>query len=272
MKKALGLIESKGLVALVEAADVILKNSPVEILWIKKLNNGLVTLAISGETDYVNAVMDSAVEAANRVGEVHSHSVIENPGDKLMALFADTFNDFNTQNSDPKSGKNKIAEKESLLDSFQPIVSEDSDVNEKVQEVKLTKKRSDNNRKNRITKEVSNNQTYSDHKVKKNLEIDQKTNADIVPNLSTIERLRKEALGLSVNKSKSKIILETEKTEANDASIGMNNEIDLKSIQQMNVHKLRHYAREFENFPIKGRQISRANRDELVEIFKKIIS
>ncbi len=43
-----------------------------------------------------------------------------------------------------------------------------------------------------------------------------------------------------------------------------------EELASLNVHKLRHLAREFENFPIKGRQISRANRDELREHFEKI--
>ena len=47
-------------------------------------------------------------------------------------------------------------------------------------------------------------------------------------------------------------------------------EVDFDAINKMNVHKLRHYAREFPEFPIRGRAISRANRDELVELFKSI--
>ncbi len=56
----------------------------------------------------------------------------------------------------------------------------------------------------------------------------------------------------------------------NDASANNTVNVDFEAIDGMNVHKLRHYAREFPNFPIKGREISRANRDELVELFKKI--
>lgn len=47
-------------------------------------------------------------------------------------------------------------------------------------------------------------------------------------------------------------------------------EIDFDAIGKMNVHKLRHYAREFPDFPIKGREISRANRNELVDLFNTI--
>ncbi len=70
MSNSIGLIESKGIVALIEAADVILKNSPVTILGIHKLDNGLVSLAVSGNSDYVRAAIESGVEAGRRVGEI----------------------------------------------------------------------------------------------------------------------------------------------------------------------------------------------------------
>jgi len=91
MVNSIGLIESKGLVALIEAADVILKNSPVKILGIKKLDNGLVSLAVSGNRDYVKAAIDSAVEAGRRVGEIYASTVIDDPGVELMTLFSDLF-------------------------------------------------------------------------------------------------------------------------------------------------------------------------------------
>jgi hypothetical protein len=97
---------------------------------------------------------------------------------------------------------------------------------------------------------------------------------DLTKPLSTIERLRIEALGLESKKNKSKEIplprikKETGLKSTNESS--ENRDIDFNAISQMNVHKLRHYAREFPNFPIKGREISRANRSELVELFRTI--
>jgi len=92
--------------------------------------------------------------------------------------------------------------------------------------------------------------------------------------LSTIERLRLEALGLENKNKKSKEITVPAKKmidEEKNKNINFkNSEADFELIDQMNVHKLRHYARKFPDFPIKGREISRANRDELVEWFKSI--
>ncbi len=91
MSNSFGLIESKGLVALVEAADVILKNSPVEILGVHKLNNGLTALAVSGDQDYVNAAVESAVEAGKRVGEINAFTVIDQPPKQVVKIFGDLF-------------------------------------------------------------------------------------------------------------------------------------------------------------------------------------
>ncbi|MFZ2863464.1 MAG: BMC domain-containing protein, partial [Ignavibacteriaceae bacterium] len=91
MSTSFGLIESKGLVALVEAADVILKNSPVEILGVHKLNNGLTALAVSGDQDYVNAAVESAVDAGKRVGEINAFTVIDQPPKQVLKIFGDLF-------------------------------------------------------------------------------------------------------------------------------------------------------------------------------------
>ncbi|MCK7524848.1 MAG: BMC domain-containing protein [Ignavibacteriales bacterium] len=85
------MIESKGIVALIEAADVILKNSPVTILGIHKLDNGLVSLAVSGNSDYVRAAIESGVEAGRRVGEIYASSVVDNPGKDLLEIFSELF-------------------------------------------------------------------------------------------------------------------------------------------------------------------------------------
>ena len=65
--------------------------------------------------------------------------------------------------------------------------------------------------------------------------------------------------------SSNKSLVEKHKSE-----ILEQNSVDFDAIEKMNVHKLRHYAREFSNFPIKGRAISRASRNELVELFKSL--
>ena len=108
----------------------------------------------------------------------------------------------------------------------------------------------------------------------KNIIKENDLNTETAKPLSTIERLRLEALGLENKKKKSKEISVSSKKIIDDVknenSTFKNSDADFELINQMNVHKLRHYARKFPDFPIKGREISRANRDELVEWFKSI--
>ena len=92
--------------------------------------------------------------------------------------------------------------------------------------------------------------------------------------ISTIERLRNEALGITKLRLEklSNVKIEEKKKSGLKISTDAITEVDFDAIKGMNVHKLRNYARNFSNFPIKGREISRANRDELVAFFKTISS
>ncbi|NMB81243.1 MAG: hypothetical protein GYA14_05445, partial [Ignavibacteria bacterium] len=81
---------------------------------------------------------------------------------------------------------------------------------------------------------------------------------------SRLEALRKEAMKEIGEGEPSSEITE-------ESSMVTPGEVPTKEeLSTLNVHKLRHLARSFENFPIKGREISRANREELIEHFDKI--
>ena len=75
MNNALGMIETKGLVASVEAADQMVKAANVEMTGQEKIGAGLVTVMIRGDVGAVNA----GVQAAQNVGEVVSSYVIPRP-------------------------------------------------------------------------------------------------------------------------------------------------------------------------------------------------
>ncbi|RPI65162.1 MAG: BMC domain-containing protein [Ignavibacteriales bacterium] len=287
MSNSIGLIESKGLVALIEAADVILKNSPVVVLGIHKLENGLVTLAISGNSDYVKAAIESGTEAGRRVGEIYASSVVDNPGKELLNIFSELFPNGEILNS----VSNKI-ESEKVLSSDKITEESTKLFASVVKQSKLESKREKSKplqvtkitpiHKIKKIKDQLNNQVERkpDESLEKKIESAKSENKkddeilDLTKPLSTIERLRIEALGLESKKNKSKEIpipiikKETRLKSINESTD--NRAIDFDAISQMNVHKLRHYAREFPNFPIKGREISRANRSELVELFRTI--
>ena len=80
---ALGLIETRGLVGAVEAADAMVKAAKVNLLGKEKSGSGLVTVMVRGEVGAVKAAVDAGQAAAKRVGELVSTHVIPRPAGDL---------------------------------------------------------------------------------------------------------------------------------------------------------------------------------------------
>jgi microcompartment protein CcmL/EutN len=78
-KEALGLIETRGLVASIEAADAMVKAANVVLVGQVKIGAGLVTVFVRGDVGAVKAATDAGSAAATRVGEVVSVHVIPRP-------------------------------------------------------------------------------------------------------------------------------------------------------------------------------------------------
>lgn len=81
--EALGLLETKGLVALVEASDAMVKSANVTLLGWQKIGSGLVTAMVIGDVAAVKAAVDAGAAAAGRVGEVVAAQVIPRPHEDL---------------------------------------------------------------------------------------------------------------------------------------------------------------------------------------------
>ncbi len=81
--EALGMIETKGLVALVEGCDAMLKAANVKLVGWQKIGSGLVTAMVVGDVAAVKAAVDAGASSAQRVGEVVSTQVIPRPHDEL---------------------------------------------------------------------------------------------------------------------------------------------------------------------------------------------
>jgi bacterial microcompartment shell protein len=81
--EALGMIETRGLVGLIEAADAMVKAAHVTIVAWEKVDAGLVTVLVRGDVGSVKAATDAGAAAARRVGELVSVHVIPRPADDL---------------------------------------------------------------------------------------------------------------------------------------------------------------------------------------------
>ena len=83
MGEALGLIETRGLVAMIEAADAMVKAANVIVIGWEKIGSGYVTVLVRGDVAAVRAATDAGAAAARRVGELISVHVIPRPHQSL---------------------------------------------------------------------------------------------------------------------------------------------------------------------------------------------
>ncbi|MBN97740.1 MAG: ethanolamine utilization protein EutM [Gemmatimonadetes bacterium] len=86
MGEALGMIETRGLVAVVEATDAMAKAADVEVIGWQQIGGGLVTVLVRGDVAAVNAATEAGTAAADEVGEVVASRVIARPHDSLEAV------------------------------------------------------------------------------------------------------------------------------------------------------------------------------------------
>jgi len=85
-KQAIGMIECKGLVSLMEACDAALKSADVTMTGYEKIGSGLVTGFFTGDVAAVKAAVEAGADAAGQVGEVVAVQVIPRPHDDLGKL------------------------------------------------------------------------------------------------------------------------------------------------------------------------------------------
>ena len=235
MNSSLALVEVNGFCASISAVDTLLKNSSVEI-ELEEIKNGNVLLKLKGNNPEIKYSLNLAIESINKVSSVAHFTVLENLNTSIEREF---FN--RTQKHKERLFKPETKSEEKLITPQKKELPEKKSESVKVRKVKKT-----------ATKKLSNPKE----------EIHSSEISDV--NLSTIERLRLEALG-------KKIATEKKTETAKPKTVSSYIVKKLSDLDGLNVHKLRRVARDFEEFPIKGRQISIANRDELMVYFKQIL-
>ncbi len=87
MQEALGMVETKGLVATIEAADAMVKAANVQLVGYEKIGAGFETAIVRGDVAAVKAATDAGAAAARRVGELVGVHVIPRPSDDLEKIF-----------------------------------------------------------------------------------------------------------------------------------------------------------------------------------------
>ncbi len=85
--KSIGILETKGFVPLIEGADAAVKSANVDIVEWRQIGSGYVSFIVEGEVAAVRSAIESAHEAAARVGEVISDIIIPRPVKELETTF-----------------------------------------------------------------------------------------------------------------------------------------------------------------------------------------
>ena len=85
--QALGMVETRGLVALIEASDAMCKAANVELIGWDKVGSGMVTAFVRGDVAAVKAATDAGAAAAGKVGELVASHVIPAPHGQLEGVF-----------------------------------------------------------------------------------------------------------------------------------------------------------------------------------------
>ncbi len=85
-KQALGMVETRGLVGAIEAADAMVKAANVSLIGKEMIGSGLVTVMVRGDVGAVKASVDAGAAAAKRVGELVSVHVIPRPHDDVETI------------------------------------------------------------------------------------------------------------------------------------------------------------------------------------------
>lgn len=224
--KALGMVETRGLVASIEAADAMVKAAKVTLIGRERAKAGLITIMVVGETAAVTAAVDAGAAAAQRVGKLISTHVIPRPDDQLSAIIPGDDSEKAVRKEKPKPVRKTVT------------VKKEKPVKEK--------------KSSEPTKKISP-------------EIEIEEEIEIKETSSTIDRLRKEALGKDIAKKEKEEKVKSEKTKRDVEST-----LPMGELEVLNVHQLRRLARSTEGFPIQGRDISRANRGLLLDYFKSL--
>jgi ethanolamine utilization protein EutM len=87
MQDAIGLLETKGLVALVEATDAMAKAANVTIVKRVQIGGGLVTTVVRGDVGSVRAAVEAGAAAAQQTGELIASHIIPRPADGIVAAY-----------------------------------------------------------------------------------------------------------------------------------------------------------------------------------------
>jgi len=243
---ALGLIETKGLVAAIEAADAAVKAANVQIVGKDITRGALITIKLIGEVAAVQAAVDAGSAAAARVGELISHHVIPRPADG-MEIFV-----YTKQRSSQGNAKTTSLHKATKA----PEAKNRAPVETKPVPIRPTQQQESSAAPMQaLPAEEASTIQESAAKTNVPLETARETTPQPTPILPKVSEPFKE------------ILLFMPKPVSPD-SPPEDKQAFIDEIDALPVSKLRKVAREYPNLGIHGRQISFANKFQIMDEFR----
>jgi ethanolamine utilization protein EutM len=326
MPKALGLVETRGLVGALEAADAMVKAANVTIIGREKTDPALITIKISGDVAAVKSAVDAGAAAAQRVGQLVSVHVIPQP-DEQLEIIIPGIGDKKKESNEKGGNKSEVKRErtkvndisgEEVIKAIDNVIAGKevkSDPEEPLKKLKREAAKGEVPTGDEIIKSIdkAKEEVKLELEEKKERKRGREKSEAAGDSLSlfgngnsTIARLKKEALfpvekfeaesdsdkggdseiNIDPDDFKDKLTEEEAAPEEDDVAVdaieeeetesdgekrgGTENDFDSKELEEMSVPELRRLARDTEGFPIQGREISRANKKELLGYFNSI--
>lgn len=238
--KALGLIETKGLLAAVEAADTMVKSADVSIIEKTYVGGGLVTILVTGDVGAVKASIEAGVAAVKKLDEelLVSNHVIPRPHEEVESIIG--------PNTPPE-----------VLEV--PSSNEELEEVEQAKEIRKTEEVKEQTEKLEETEQIE--------EVKEIENAEQKEEVYVVEAEDEIKE-DQDALKMDLDKLH-KLDLENLHKDDVDNLVNKNGiEQTLLILDKLKVIKLRNLAREYKDFGITGRATSKAGKNTLITKFK----
>lgn len=339
MQLALGLIETKGLIGAIEAADAMAKAANITIVGKEKSTAALVTIKIAGEVAAVKSAVDAGAAAAQRVGELVSTHVIPRPSEEIVPLIDNSEMIISSVVPEKKVAKKKKAKPKVQEASLFDTVAEELPQNvneEKAEESSLETQEEIQDEEaaekleEEYPKDIEEKASLEDSESEEETEIEETSEKEnIIPDEESVEDetgetafnhtpknhhsavvmsedeleeveiditpLKEEiAVGVKEEEEDSADAKTDEETETEEEIVSDEQfdtdaeiedeknipqatqklprpEIKMEELEILSVPYLRRKAREYPDFPIKGRDISKANRATLLDHFRSMI-
>lgn len=271
MTDSVGIIETRSIASAAEILNQILDNNKIELVNIEFPGEGNVTVFLYGEYSLMKRAIESAEKISSQFLSYFSSKIITKPDEKLYELLNLKRKIIEKPKVQPLIKKERLKSKP---ESTENIVKVNDDVGNSVDKKISLELPGEKTEEHTVVAETSKD-VPDTNKFEKRIRVKKEISApkEIVPvkrqkirlDNPTIAKLRLEALG------------KTNPADINENNLNLeienngNSHLTIQQLEELNVHKLRRYARGFTGFPIKGREISRANRDELLNHFKELI-